>query len=344
MSELFDLDVAATRSGEKPTAFLVIPLGGTGNAATANIRRQYDMDRQPFPMTIAAVDTDSLPTQGGDFQIRIGLDGQKAKAIIANAGVFGPKAEAIVRDFGALLHPENIQNGARTTRALTQLALLYHEELVIKQLRDAVLHLFHQGGFKHIIPVMLASSGGGTGSALSILLPQKLAESRFKARLTEGLPSGVVQTPILFVVEPFAYAMRNQTLHADKILANAFAFRLESALLEIAGALRYCFHLGLASPGGTVLDSPDQIARVLGTSVYQFLYHWPQIKSRLVDTVDTHMLSARYAGQDIWERVQRLFAPASGANSSESSKSVKAANERPSANGSVPSGHNGTAP
>jgi len=304
-----DPDLRLKHSEESQTAFLVVPLGGTGLAAARPFRDLHTMDGCPFPVTIVAMDTDPSSAPWADQQIHLGLDGQKARAVVANAGVFGPTAKTIVRDFFALLDPENIVKGSRTTRALTQLSFVYFEQTILKQLRDAVLHLYHQGGFTHIVPVFLSSTGGGTGSALSILLPQKMKQARFASRLTEGMPSGVVQTPILFMVEPFAFAMRNQSLHADKILANAFAFRIESAMLELSGAIRYCFHLGLASRGGTVLDTPEEIARVLGTAAYQFLYHWPQIKGRLVDTVDTHALTAHYAGQDLWERVRGLFSP-----------------------------------
>ncbi len=194
-------------------------------------------------------------------------------------------------------------NGARTIRLLTQLAFAYHYESILRGLRNSILDLYHQGGIGGIIPVLISSSGGGTGSALQILFPQALNDPWFASRLTEGLPSGVLQTPILFLVEPFAYALRNQTMHADKILANSYGFRMESVLLEAMHAYKYCFHLGLANEDGAVLDSPEEIAKVLGTSVYQFERHWPQIKGRVVDTADTHALTARYTGYDIPEHV-----------------------------------------
>jgi hypothetical protein len=295
------------RNQTRQAAFLLLALGGTGKAAVRPVRRLYDADGRPFPLVVVSVDTDPDPAPGADHEVALALDGQKARAVVANAEVFGPTAAAIVRAFRPMLDPENVLKGSRTTRALTQLAVLFYREALLERLRRAVLDLYHQGGFDHVIPVLMSSGGGGAGSALQVLLPQALCDPWFSARLTEGLPAGVVQTPVQFVVEPFALALRNQAAHANKILANAFAFRLESAVLELQGAVKYCFHLGLASDGGAVLDTPEEIARVLGTSVYQFLYHWPQVKARLVDTVDTHALTARYGGQDVWEVVRAMF-------------------------------------
>jgi len=121
-------------------------------------------------------------------------------------------------------------------------------------------------------------------------------------RLTEGLPPGTLRTPISFVVEPFAYTEKHQPVHADKILGNAFAFRVESDLIERQKGFKYVFHLGLANESGTVLDQPADIAKVLGTSVYQFQRHWPDIKPRTVDTVDSHAIDARYTGDDVLTR------------------------------------------
>ena len=47
---------------------------------------------------------------------------------------------------------------------------------------------------------------------------------------------------------------------ATMVLANAFAYRVESAVLEAQGALKYAYHIGLANSAGVVLDTPEEIA------------------------------------------------------------------------------------
>lgn len=290
-------------SNDKQTAFLNILLGGTGREAGRHLHELAVADQRPFPTTIVQIDTEPRTESFVDRPILIPLDGGKIQTMKASPATFGEICSTIVENYGQFLNPEDIGNGARTIRLLTQLAFAYHYESILRGLRNSILDLYHQGGIGGIIPVLISSSGGGTGSALQILLPQALNDPWFASRLTEGLPSGVLQTPILFLVEPFAYALRNQTMHADKILANSYGFRMESVLLEAMRAYKYCFHLGLANDDGAVLDSPEEIAKVLGTSVYQFERHWPQIKGRVVDTADTHALTARYTGYDIPEHV-----------------------------------------
>lgn len=284
-------------------AFLNISAGGTGFRAAAYIREFHQADNRPYPMRLGQIDTDPITADYIDLNIPIGLDEVKIDAIRSNPNKYGPHVPTILEQFDEFLHPEDICNGSRTVRALTQLAFLYHRSNVLKALRRLILDLKHEGGFNHIVPVIFGSSGGGAGSALLILLALAFLEPSVQSTLTEGFPPGTLHTPIAFVVEPFAYAEKHQTIHADKILANAFAFRIESAAIERRKAYKYICHLGLANQFGTVLDQPDEIARVLGTSIYQFERHWADtIKPRYVDTVDVHVINGRYQGDDFFRK------------------------------------------
>ena len=270
-----------------------------------------------------SIDTDPLVEDFFDRSILIALDGDKVGALKADPETFGPVAQAIVAHYDPFLNPEDVRNGARMIRALTQLCFVYHRENILRQLREAILDLRRGNDFEVIIPVLLSSSGGGTGGALQILLAQSLQDASFFSRLTEGLPPTWLLTPFAFVVEPFAYAMRHLTPYADKVLANAYAFRMESALLEGQSAFKDIYHLGLASAHGTVLDSPEEIAKVLGTSVYLFERHWAQIKARLVNTHPG--AEDRYAGRDVPEIVLRDFArPSANGHSSPPSAGIPA--------------------
>lgn len=289
-------------------AFLNLALGGTGQAAGRHIAELANADGRLFPMISASIDTDPQTHAYFDRNIHIGLNGDQVRTILANPESFGPHVEAIVRHYPQFLNPEDISSGARTIRPLTQLAVGYHQERLLRELRAAVMDLLHIGGFEHIHLVLHSSSGGGTGSALQVLLPMLLKEPRFASRLTEGMPPGLIQTPILFVVEPFALALRNDAMHADKVLGNAYALRMETTIMEQRNAFKYCFHLGLANGRGSVLHTPEEAAKVLGTAVYQLERHWPTAKGRFVDTTDSHAITAKYTGRDIaeirWQQVR----------------------------------------
>ena len=81
------------------------------------------------------------------------------------------------------------------------------------------------------MPVLISSSGGGTGSAAQILLIDLLCQPEFRHRLLGGVPSDLLLPPMAFVCEPFAYVSEVGQMQARKIMANALAFRLESEQL-----------------------------------------------------------------------------------------------------------------
>jgi hypothetical protein len=148
---------------------------------------------------------------------------------------------------------------------------------------------------------LFSSTGGGAGSALVILLARLLASPAYRARITRGLSPNLLDTPLAVVTEPWALAWRNGERHADKILANAYAFRVESALLESRQAFQYVFHQGLANEGGAVLDSEEQVSKTLGTAVFNLCAHWSYLKARWVDSIDSAKVTDRYLGRDVPE-------------------------------------------
>lgn len=286
---------------QRRPAFMTISLGGSGERASSVYGDLYVADGSPFPMVCVHIDTDPVTQAVFDESILLPLDADKLSAIQDNPELFGPNVGRILKEYSEMLHPEDVCNGSRTTRALTQLAFEYYRGHVLRGLRNALFRLKSYGGFDYVVLTLISSSGGGAGSALQILLAQALSDPSFRNQLLEGFTLGLLSTPIAFVVEPFAFAERHDALHADKILANAYAFRLESAILEARRAYTYIFHLGLSNNHGAVLLEDEEIANVLGSSVYLFQRHWPEMKRRFVDTVDTHVLTARYGGFDIPE-------------------------------------------
>jgi len=301
--------VGSSSLSEPHPGFLITCMGGTGLAAAEYVRALYEADGRPFPMFLQQMDTDRLTSDAFDQSILIGLTDAKVNAIVSNPAVFGPIVETIVKHYAHLLNPEDVKDGSRTIRLLTQLSFIYHRTQILEKLRHALIELVHQGWVGSVIPIFISSSGGGAGSALQILLAQALAEPTFRNRLLEGQTPGLLSTPISCVVEPFALAMRNRNSQATMILANAMAFRMESAVLENCNAFKYVIHLGLANRAGVVLDSPDEIAKVLGTSVYLFQRNWPLLKGQIVNGVDTNRMLRHYAGHDVPEIVKRGVSP-----------------------------------
>ncbi len=156
-------------------------------------------------------------------------------------------------------------------------------------------------GVGTILPIFFASTGGGAGSALTVIFGKLFARSDFRARITEGFSPHTLDIPVALVTEPFSYALRHGDKHANRIMANALAFRIETALLEAEDAFQYIMHQGLANDAGAVLDTPDEFCRALGTSVYMLCREWAYFKARAVDTVDTAKIADRYHGLDIPE-------------------------------------------
>ncbi len=292
--------------------FVTVLVGGVGLGAGEVHRQRYEADGRPFPNVTVALDTDPVTGEHVDETIHIGLDGGKLDALKADPARFGRAAEVICQRMGNYLTPEDATNGSRTIRSLTQVAFAFHETQIAIGLRKAIHRLVDSHRVKSVIPVLVGSSGGGTGSALHVLLPHKLRDPVFRQRVLQGFDTSLLQSPICFVSDPYALAHVHSAPHAAKILANAYAFRIESAALERAHATKYVIHIGFANSKGTILSQPALINRVLGTSVYEFQRGWPELKSRFVDTADVNALSDKgYTGSDLPEirLAQRLTKP-----------------------------------
>jgi hypothetical protein len=292
------------------TGFLNIHCGGTGMLGARPFHELRKADGEILPVQSVLVDTDTpdehLLEEGiVDTCIPVGLTHDEIRTVKATPASFGPTVEAIVHKMAQLIDEEDFRNGARTTRCLAQLAFEVHQDVIASRLNECIRSFQHREGCDDVVPVLTGSTGGGTGSSFIILLARALREPAFRSRAFQGLTDGRVYTPTVFAVEPFyrAYAHTANPIHLAKILGNAFAYRIESEFLERQGCFKNGYHQGLSNSGGAVLDSERDVARVLGTSVYQFEKFWAShIKPRTVDTADVIALFGHYLGQDTPER------------------------------------------
>lgn len=286
---------------QQQVGFLNIHCGGVGLAAGREFSERYKADNRPFPTVMVSIDTDPLTADYVDQTIHIGFDAAKVDALKSDPERFGPEVAIICQHFDKYLNAEDATNGSRTVRCLTQAAFNFHEDDIGLGLRGAIHQLVNDNRVQAIIPVIISSTGGGAGSALQILLLLKFLEGKFRHKLTQGFGPDLLQTPISFACDPYALAHKHPTRHANNILANSFAFRLESESIERRQGSKYIIHIGMANSKGTVLSDEQLIARVLGTSVYEFEQCWPEIKPRLVDRTDVAALGKGYLGQDLPE-------------------------------------------
>ncbi len=104
----------------------------------------------------------------------------------------------------------------------------YHRDNLIRELHESILLLKNRAVPHRIIPFLSAPSGGGAGSALQILLAHALTDPQFVSQVTEGFGADVLEPPLMFVVEPFAYAMRSNLMHRDNILPTLTLFGLKA--------------------------------------------------------------------------------------------------------------------
>jgi hypothetical protein len=280
------------------TAFLNIHIGGVGTTAGHHILERYRGDGEPFAMGAFHIDTDPATSLGIEDRLLIQLTAADVRAMRANPESFGSVATAIIRRLGRLLAGGDILNGSRTTRPLTQLALIYFEDRLCRALQKALSRLRERHKTRFVTPVIISSSGGGCGSAAQILLMDLLRRPAFRHRLLGGIPSDLLLPPMAFVVEPFAFVGGTSQMQSRKIIANSFAYRVESEHMLQQQAASYITHIGYANDTGTVLADPDLMAKVLGYSIYEIERCWPAIKARWVDGPDDVASITNYGGQD----------------------------------------------
>jgi hypothetical protein len=278
---------------------LNICVGGVGAHAGRYIQNRYRSDGEPFPMALLQLDTDPATSIDNVDTVRIQLTIRDVGAMRANPLAFGETVQTIIQEFDRLLTAGDILNGSRTTRGLTQLAFHYHRERIARALRLSLVRLRERFKVSTILPVIISSSGGGTGSASQILLMDLLRQPAFRHRVLGGVPSDLLLAPLSFVAEPFVYAQETSIMQGRKIMANALAFRLESEAMLQQAAANYVCHIGYANAGGTVLADPELMAKVLGYGVFEIERGWPQLKARWVDGPDDQASVANYGGQDV---------------------------------------------
>ena len=123
---------------DNTTGFLNICCGGVGLEAGEVFSARYLADGRAFPQVLVHIDTDPIEAAFVEHRIHIGLDGGMLDALRADPEKFGPAAVTILKEHAQYLDAEDIVNGSRTIRCLTQLSFAYHERKIATSLRKAL--------------------------------------------------------------------------------------------------------------------------------------------------------------------------------------------------------------
>ena len=305
------------------TGFLAITAGGTGEGAGETL--ELNRNVYGLPIHIVHIDTDrSALSSKADTRICIGLNANDAKAIQRNSHAYVSASQVMLKKYPLFLDESSIHNGARTCRMVTQVSFERHRAEIMAKLHLAIRKLIQEHNVSHIVVVLASSTGGGTGSATVVLLTHLFNDKQFKSMITEGVHGTRIEPPVLVLAEPYTYAIHNNPMQANRIMANMMATRIETAIAEREHAFQYAFHLGMANAGGAMMDRQSEIRKQLGAAIVMLCKNWSWLKARWVDTVDCHQATARYSGRDVPENVfpQEMHPPfASTASNTKSRRS-----------------------
>lgn len=293
---------------EAALGFLCIAAGGSGKISLQSAIEQHQAAGNPFPFYTAAIDTDPKDFDTFDFAIDIAPTQEDVSALKKNPERYGPACRIIAQRYPELLNSETLGQGARTKRVITQAAFELFEKRIIEGLQKTIHSLLEIGQFQRIMPLILASLGGGTGSAVVILLQYFLMNSTRKSQIVLGLEPEIILRPTAFVVDAYAHALQQRdNTTRDWILANIYATRTELAELEKLGmGHQYFFHLGLGNTAGAIFSTIEQVCKANGLMAWEWMANYSLFKSYAVNNLDFNKETGRYHGNDVPEK---FFSP-----------------------------------
>ena len=285
--------------------FLVLALGGGGKASALSAKRQHQAAGEPFAMITMAIDGDPADFEAFDIAIHIALTPEAISPMASNSQRYGPACQAIVRHHPHLVESETLGNGARTHRIITQAAFEFFEQRITEGLRSAVHAILRQGPFTRIQPVIMASLGGGTGSAAAVLLLDYFTNTNKRNQMMLGLPPDLVARPTGFLIDAYAHAIQqHNAVTPDWILSNIYATRVELAEYEKQGkGFQYAFHIGLGNKAGAVFSDIPEVCEANGLQAWEWMATYPRFKSLAINGLDFHKEDGRYGGDDDPETV-----------------------------------------
>lgn len=146
------------------TGFLNLCLGGTGALAAEPLKELWRADGRLFHQYSVLIDTDTanehLKEEGFvEASIPVRLAYEQLQTVKATPGRFGPRVPVIIEEVAAMLDPEEMENGARTTRCLAQLLWEVRSNEIADGINRSIRDFLRRTACKRIIPFAATSSG-----------------------------------------------------------------------------------------------------------------------------------------------------------------------------------------
>lgn len=276
------------------TGTLLVPAGGKGIQATDKALHMLWDRYFESPLYTISFDTDSSESTSSDLHVDLGMSYEEIVALKANADRFAPVVGKIFGKVGHMFGAVESRFGARTTGAMTQVMWEFRMPEIIRALRKGIDHLMQSC---HRIRIYIVhSTGGGSGRAISILLPILLADATMRRKVTFGYHTGVIEPPISISGFPITHARHDATeLQMRKILSNHVAWALESDELLRHQKLAYAVHVGYSN-SSAVNNTANKLTDVMANTVYDMVVNFPYFNARMVDSVPS--VNTPYGGCD----------------------------------------------
>lgn len=291
----------AISSAPGACSYLAVFAGGVGAGAGRTFGERLDEQNGSIIVQTVQIDTDQNEPRVADTWIDISFNAEHVHELKAGATRFGPEIVTAVESLGSLLNDTEVGKGARTEPVITQCAMAYHKERILRGLRQATDALIDKGSAARIQPILIGSNGGGTSRAVTILLPLLLAQPEFRSRLLAGLSDTLLAPPVVMVAYPISHARHSFTRRQEtNILTNQMAWHREMDVLLRAGIVAYPICVGYSNAAGVILDESEDLKELLGTAAIDFMADRDYFESRWTDTISPAD-ALGYLGPDVPE-------------------------------------------
>lgn len=275
------------------TGQIVICGGGTGVVGGRSACARLETMRVKPLMTTIVVDTDvnseRSAEQFADEFVDISIPFELIGTYLAEPQKLSPIAAQILEEHKSEFNSGSLGAGAGTRRYITQFMFELRGHLIFKALADAIVRLRAQGATSIQIHIV-GSNGGGTGSALAMLLPYALGDPCTRSYLMMGCEGLQLMPPILHLADVTCHIKRsgfpqNRNIRINSLFTSCYVGNM---LRESAPNNEpYITYVTMTGTGNDTkfLETIDDVEAELGASLaMQLLFHH-DIRAREVDAL-----------------------------------------------------------